>query len=64
MVVSISVLLLLLIITLIFLRSGSLKTSHAILCAAVGFLIAGTGVAPSVYNGISATAQLVSGIRP
>ncbi|KAF4408341.1 MULTISPECIES: hypothetical protein [Streptomyces] len=64
MVVSISVLLLLVILTVVFLKSGALKMSHAIVCVLLGFLLAGTSVAPTMYEGISATADLVSGVRP
>ncbi|NJQ02617.1 hypothetical protein [Streptomyces zingiberis] len=64
MAVSLSVFLLLLILTVVFLRSGSLRWSHATVCVLLGFLLAGTSVGPSVYDGISATAQLVSGFRP
>ncbi|HCA85939.1 MAG TPA: hypothetical protein DEQ61_10830 [Streptomyces sp.] len=63
MVVSISVLLLLLILAVVFLRSGALKMSHALVCVLLGFLLAGTRVGPTVHNGISATAELVSGVR-
>ncbi|MFE3517482.1 hypothetical protein [Streptomyces sp. NPDC059166] len=64
MAVSISVVLLLLILAVIFLRNGGLKVSHAIVCALLGFLLAGTSMAPTIHEGITATADVVSGLRP
>ncbi|MFF5896827.1 hypothetical protein ACFY8O_12965 [Streptomyces argenteolus] len=64
MAVSISVVLLLLILAAIFLRNGGLKISHAIVCALLGFLLAGTSMAPTIHEGITATADVVSDLRP
>ncbi|MFE4450234.1 MULTISPECIES: hypothetical protein [Streptomyces] len=64
MAISISVVLLLLILAVIFLRNGGLKISHAIVCALLGFLLAGTSMAPTIHEGITATADVVSGLRP
>ncbi|MBO1330346.1 hypothetical protein [Streptomyces sp. VRA16 Mangrove soil] len=64
MSLSISLVLLLLIVAVIFLRSGAMKLSHALVCVFLGFLLAGTGVAPTLHNGIDATASLVSSIKP
>lgn len=64
MAVSISVTLLLLILTVVFLRGGTLKLSHAVICVLLGFSLAGTSMAPTIYNGLTATAQIVSGLRP
>ncbi|GGR26136.1 hypothetical protein ACH4U6_02465 [Streptomyces netropsis] len=64
MVVSISVVLMLLVLAVVFLRSGALRVSHALVCVLLGFVLASTSVAPTIANGISATAQLVSGVRP
>ncbi|MEV3933248.1 hypothetical protein [Streptomyces sp. NPDC053728] len=64
MAVSISVVLLLLVLAAIFLRNGGLKISHAIVCALLGFLLAGTSMAPTIHEGITATANVVSGLRP
>ena len=46
MAISISVVLLLLILAVIFLRNGGLKISHALVCALLGFLLASTSMAP------------------
>ncbi|MGW0418145.1 hypothetical protein [Streptomyces sp. NPDC003015] len=64
MVISLSVLVLLLILAVVFLRSGGLKVSHALVCAMLGFLLAGTSLAPTIHSGLTATADIVSGLRP
>uniref|UniRef100_UPI003C7B5090 hypothetical protein n=1 Tax=unclassified Streptomyces TaxID=2593676 RepID=UPI003C7B5090 len=64
MAISISVVLLLLVLAAIFLRNGGLKISHAIVCALLGFLLAGTSMAPTIHEGITATADVLSGLRP
>ena len=64
MAISISVVLLLLLLAVIFLRNGGLKVSHALVCALLGFLLAGTRMAPTIYEGIAATANVVSDLKP
>ncbi|MGA4838206.1 hypothetical protein [Streptomyces sp. G45] len=64
MAISISVGLLLLIIAVVLLRSGGMKVSHAVVCGLLGFYLAGTSVAPTIHDGLTATADIVSGIRP
>ncbi|MFJ4840318.1 hypothetical protein [Streptomyces sp. NPDC088746] len=64
MAISISVVLLLLVLAAIFLRNGGLKLSHAIVCGLLGFLLASTSMAPTIHEGITATANVVSGLRP
>ncbi|WP_329126563.1 hypothetical protein [Streptomyces sp. NBC_01465] len=64
MAVSISLVLLLLVLAVIFLRSGGLKVSHALVCVLLGFYLASTSVAPTIQNGLSATAQMVGNIKP
>lgn len=64
MAVSVSVVLLLLILAVIFLRSGGLKVSHALVCALLGFFLAGTSMAPTIQNGVAATANVVSSLKP
>lgn len=64
MAVSISVVLLLTILAVIFLRNGGLKLSHALVCALLGFMLAGTSMAPSIQEGVAATANVVSSLRP
>ncbi|MER8041506.1 hypothetical protein [Streptomyces sp. NPDC094032] len=64
MAVSVSVLVLLAVLAVIFLRSGGLKFSHALVCALLGFFLASTSMAPSIQNGVAATAEVVSSLRP
>ncbi|MFJ8794989.1 hypothetical protein ACWEKM_26325 [Streptomyces sp. NPDC004752] len=64
MAVSISVVLLLLILAVVFLRNGALKISHALVCVLLGFYLASTSMAPTIQSGLTATADLVSGLRP
>ncbi|MET8534370.1 hypothetical protein ABZV67_21145 [Streptomyces sp. NPDC005065] len=64
MAISISLVLLLLVLAVIFLRNGGLKLSHAIVCALLGFFLAGTSMAPSIQEGLTATADVVSGLKP
>ncbi|GHE45846.1 hypothetical protein ABZ626_24030 [Streptomyces longispororuber] len=64
MAISISMGLLLLILAAVLLRTGRLKVSHALVCCLLGFYLAGTSVAPTIHDGLTATADIVSGIRP
>ncbi|MEU2065077.1 hypothetical protein [Streptomyces sp. NPDC013455] len=64
MAVSISVVLLLLILAVIFMRNGALKVSHALVCMLLGFYLASTSMAPTISSGLTATADLVSSLRP
>jgi hypothetical protein len=56
--------LLLVILATVFLRSGGLKVSHALVCLLLGFYLAGTNIAPSINSGLMATADIVSALRP
>jgi hypothetical protein len=62
--ISISVVMLLLILAVIFLRNGGLKVSHALVCALLGFYMASTSIAPTIHSGLTATADIVSSLRP
>ncbi|MFJ6938606.1 hypothetical protein ACIQUQ_16535 [Streptomyces sp. NPDC101118] len=64
MAVSISVVLLLLILAVIFLRSGGLKFSHALVCLLLGFYLASSSIAPTIHDGLTATAGVVGSLRP
>ncbi|MGC5039652.1 MULTISPECIES: hypothetical protein [unclassified Streptomyces] len=64
MAISISVVLLLVILAVIFLRTGGLKVSHALVCLLLGFYLASTSIAPTIHSGITATAEIVSSLRP
>ncbi|MEU9150447.1 hypothetical protein AB0N16_38555 [Streptomyces sp. NPDC051105] len=64
MAVSISVVLLLLFLAVLFMRQGALKISHALVCMLLGFYLASTSMAPTISSGLTATADLVSSLRP
>lgn len=64
MAVSISVVLLFAVLAVIFLRNGGLKLSHALVCLLLGFYLASTSIAPTIHSGLTATADIVSGLRP
>ncbi|MFF8814693.1 hypothetical protein [Streptomyces pactum] len=64
MVISISAVLLLLILAVLFLRNSGLKISHAIVCGLLGFTLAGSSLAPTISEGIAATADVVGSVRP
>ncbi|ANW16827.1 hypothetical protein [Streptomyces clavuligerus] len=64
MVVSISVILLMLLLAVIFMRNSGLKFSHALVCALLGFFLAGTSMAPSIHEGVAATAEVVGSLHP
>ncbi|MEV7319688.1 hypothetical protein [Streptomyces sp. NPDC093970] len=64
MAVSISVVLLLLLLAVLFMRQGGLKISHALVCMLLGFYLASTSMAPTISSGLTATADMVSGLRP
>ncbi|CAL9385983.1 hypothetical protein GCM10019016_086860 [Streptomyces prasinosporus] len=64
MAVSISVVLLLSVLAVIFLRNGGLKISHALVCLLLGFYLASTSIAPTIHSGLTATADIVGSLRP
>ncbi|WP_217143700.1 hypothetical protein [Streptomyces sp. AC627_RSS907] len=64
MAVSISVVLLLLVLAVIFLRNSGLKISHALVCLLLGFYLASTSIAPTINSGLTATADIVGSLRP
>ncbi|MGW1027655.1 hypothetical protein ACWD4J_28815 [Streptomyces sp. NPDC002577] len=64
MAVSISAVLLLLILAVVFIRNGALKLSHALVCILLGFYLASTSMAPTIHEGLSATAEIVSHLNP
>ncbi|MEU9518893.1 MULTISPECIES: hypothetical protein [unclassified Streptomyces] len=64
MAISISVVLLLFILAVLFLRNGGLKVSHALVCLLLGFYLASTSIAPTISSGLTATADIVSSLRP
>lgn len=64
MVISLSVVVLLLVLAWIFMRGGSLKLSHALVCVLLGFYLASSSLAATIHNGVSATADVLGGLKP
>ncbi|MEH0421580.1 hypothetical protein [Streptomyces sp. B21-083] len=64
MAISISVVVLLLTLAVVFLRNGALKPTHAVVCVLLGFYLASTSVAPTIHSGLTATADIVSSLKP
>ncbi|MER5729514.1 hypothetical protein ABT084_14445 [Streptomyces sp. NPDC002138] len=64
MVISLSVVVLLLVLAWIFVRSGGLKFSHALVCVLLGFYLASSSMAATIQNGLAATAQVVGDLKP
>jgi hypothetical protein len=64
MVVSVSVVLLLLLFTAMFMRNRSLKPSHAVTCVLLGFLLASSSLAPTIQSTMNSTVALVSTLHP
>ncbi|MFG3548926.1 hypothetical protein [Streptomyces sp. NPDC047725] len=64
MAISISVVLLLTILAVLFLRNGGLKISHALVCLLLGFYLSGTSIAPTIHSGLTATADIVGSLSP
>jgi hypothetical protein len=63
MILSISGVVLLGVVVLLFFRKDGLKVSHALVCALFGFYLAGTAVAPGIRAGGASLAGLLGGIR-
>ncbi|GAB2614687.1 hypothetical protein GCM10027168_54090 [Streptomyces capparidis] len=64
MAVSVSVLLVLLILVVVFLRSGKLRVTHAVVCLLLGFSLSDTSLAPGIAETLSATASAVGALHP
>ncbi|MET7440410.1 hypothetical protein ACWERY_04975 [Streptomyces sp. NPDC004082] len=64
MAISISVVVLLMILAVVFVRNGALKLSHAVVCVLLGFYLASTSMAPTISEGLTATADIVSSLNP
>ncbi|MGW0750424.1 hypothetical protein [Streptomyces sp. NPDC002587] len=64
MVISLSVVVLLFILAWIFVRSGGLKFSHAVICVLLGFYLASSSMAATIHEGLTATANAVASLNP
>ncbi|WP_424893283.1 hypothetical protein [Streptomyces sp. XH2] len=62
MAVSVSAVFLLGIVVFVLIRSGSVRIWPALACAGFGFLLASTGVAPTIRDAISTVAGWIASI--
>ncbi|WP_129837815.1 hypothetical protein [Streptomyces sp. RFCAC02] len=62
MILSVSGVVLLGVIVVLFFRKDGLKVSHAVVCALFGFYLSSTAVAPSIHAGGRSLADLLGGI--
>ncbi|GAA3655962.1 hypothetical protein ACLIYM_05825 [Streptomyces fenghuangensis] len=62
MAISLSVVLLLAIIMVVLMRSGSLKAGPAIVAILFGFFLASTGIAPSINRFLDSLAESINQI--
>lgn len=63
MALSISAAILLLIIVLMLVRKGGLRTGHAVACVLLGFFLASTSVAPSIHQLTSNVASMIGNFK-
>ncbi|MCX2969921.1 hypothetical protein WDH52_07075 [Streptomyces sp. TRM70308] len=62
MAISLSVVLLLAIILVVMIRSGSIKAGPAIVAALFGFFLASSGMAPTIQNFLDSVASSLNSI--
>ncbi|MEU0397795.1 hypothetical protein ABZ208_34600 [Streptomyces sp. NPDC006208] len=62
MAISLSVVLLLAIVLVVLIRSGSIKAGPAIVAALFGFFLASTGMAPSINRFLDSIAETINQI--
>ncbi|MER5177702.1 hypothetical protein ABT009_04870 [Streptomyces sp. NPDC002896] len=63
MILSISGVVLLGVIVVLFCRKDGLKGTHAVVCGLFGFYLASTAIAPSIKAGGASLASLLGGIK-
>ncbi|MFF4409837.1 hypothetical protein [Streptomyces sp. NPDC001404] len=63
MAITVSAVLLLLIVLIVMMRSGSLRALPALVAIGFGFLLASTGIAPSIHHVLQSLADAAHGIK-
>ncbi|GAA4972501.1 MAG: DUF2304 domain-containing protein [Streptomycetaceae bacterium] len=63
MALNISTVVLLGVIVFLFIKKGGMKIWHAIVCALLGFYLAGTTIAPSIQSSGNSVANLLSNLN-
>ncbi|MER5571177.1 hypothetical protein ABT083_34070 [Streptomyces goshikiensis] len=62
MALSISATVLLSIILVVLVKGGHVRVGPALVCALLGFTLAGTGLAPAINSGLASLASLVASL--
>ncbi|MFI5982016.1 hypothetical protein ACIBEA_14175 [Streptomyces sp. NPDC051555] len=63
MAVSISAVVLLAVLVILFVKKGGLKAGHAVVCILLGFYLASSSMAPAISELATNIARLISGIK-
>ncbi|MDJ0382110.1 hypothetical protein [Streptomyces sp. G-G2] len=63
MAVSISAVVLLAVLVILFVKKGGLKAGHAVVCVLLGFYLASSSMAPAIAEFATNVAGLISGIK-
>lgn len=63
MAVSISAVVLLAVLVILFVKKGGLKAGHAVVCVLLGFYLASSSMAPAISEVTTNVASLISGIK-
>ncbi|MCY0926959.1 hypothetical protein OTB20_12245 [Streptomyces sp. H27-H1] len=63
MAVSISAVVLLAVLVILFVKKGGLKAGHAVVCVLLGFYLASSSMAPAIAEVATNVARLISGIK-
>ncbi|MCY0940150.1 hypothetical protein [Streptomyces antarcticus] len=63
MAVSISAVVLLAVLVILFVKKGGLKAGHAVACVLLGFYLASSSMAPAISEVATNVARLISGIK-
>ncbi|MEU8678092.1 hypothetical protein [Streptomyces sp. NPDC048560] len=63
MAVSISAVVLLAVLVILFVKKGELKAGHAVVCVLLGFYLASSSMAPTISEVTTNVARLISGIK-
>ncbi|MFZ3470340.1 MULTISPECIES: hypothetical protein [Streptomyces] len=63
MAVSISAVVLLAVLVILFVKKGGLKAGHAVVCVLLGFYLASSSMAPAISEVATNVARLISGIK-
>ncbi|MEN8649085.1 hypothetical protein ABCR94_00155 [Streptomyces sp. 21So2-11] len=63
MAVSVSAVVVLAILTVVFMRSGGLKAGHAVVCTLLGFHLASSSIAPTIREATTGVVRMIGGIN-